>query len=125
DTVDYEPQRHPTAGHSPTPEQLNEVWGDAYGNRMDRFLACVAYFDGERPSVMFSRGYYTRTVLAAWDYRDRRLQPRWVFDTASGGRGFMYYEHQGNHSLTAADIDGDGRDEIVFGAAVIDDDGMG
>lgn len=124
DTVDYEPQRHPS-GHSPAPEQLNDLWGDAYGNRMDRFLAAVAYFDGERPSVMFSRGYYTRTVLAAWDYRDRKLVKRWLFDTHDGARGFMYYEHQGNHSLTAADVDGDGRDEIVFGSAVIDDDGMG
>lgn len=124
DTVNYEPQRHPS-GHSPTPEQLNDLWGDAYGNRMDRFLACVAYFDGERPSVMFSRGYYTRTVLAAWDYKDKKLVKRWVFDTHDGARGFMYYEHQGNHSLTAADVDHDGRDEIVFGAAVIDDDGMG
>jgi len=125
DTVDYQPQRHPTAGHSPTPEQLNEVWGDAYGNRMDRFLAAVADFDGEHPSVMFSRGYYTRTVLAAWDYRDKKLTPRWLFDTANDARGFMYYEHQGNHSLTVADVDADGRDEIVFGSAVIDDDGMG
>ena len=125
DTVNYEPQRHPTAGPFPTPEQLNEVWGDAYGNRMDRFLACVAYFDGEHPSVMFSRGYYTRTVLAAWDYKDKKLVKRWLFDTANGARGFMYYQHQGNHSLTAADVDGDGRDEIVFGSAVIDDDGMG
>lgn len=124
DTVDYVPTRHPT-GHSPTPEQLNELWGDAYGNRMDRFLAAVAYFDGEHPSVMFSRGYYTRTALAAWDYRDGKLTPRWLFDTLDQKRGFMYYEHQGNHSLTAADVDGDGRDEIVFGAAVIDDDGMG
>jgi rhamnogalacturonan endolyase len=92
---------------------------------MDRFLACVAYFDGEHPSVMFSRGYYTRTVLAAWDFKDHKLVKRWIFDTADGARGFMYYEHQGNHSLTAADVDNDGRDEIVFGSAVIDDDGMG
>jgi len=124
DTVDYVPSRHPDT-LTPTPEQLNDVWGDAYGNRMDRFLACVAYFDGERPSVMFSRGYYTRTALAAWDWHDGKLTSRWVFDTANQARGFMYYEHQGNHSLTAADVDGDGRDEIVFGAAVIDDDGMG
>jgi rhamnogalacturonan endolyase len=124
DTVNYEPPRHPDT-LTPTDHQLNELWGDAYGNRMDRFLACVAYFDGEHPSVMFSRGYYTRTVLAAWDYKDKKLVKRWKFDTADGARGFMYYEHQGNHSLTAADVDNDGRDEIVFGSAVIDDDGMG
>ncbi|MGH8017012.1 MAG: hypothetical protein ACREIA_01770 [Opitutaceae bacterium] len=74
---------------------------------------------------MFSRGCYTRTVLAAWDYRDRKLVPRWIFNTAAGGRGFMYYEHQGSHSLTAAGVDRGGRDEIVFGAAVIDVGGMG
>jgi hypothetical protein len=30
---------------------------------------------------------------------------------------------QGYHSLSAADVDGDGRQEIVYGAATIDDDG--
>ena len=68
-TVDYIPQRHPDT-HSPTPEQMNTVWGDNYGNRIDRFLACIAYLDGQRPSVVMCRGYYTRTVLAAWDWRN-------------------------------------------------------
>jgi rhamnogalacturonan endolyase len=45
------------------------AWGDDYGNRADRFLACVAYLDGIRPSVVMCRGYYTRTVLAAWNWR--------------------------------------------------------
>ena len=43
---------------------------DAQGNRVDRFLAGVAYLDGKRPSLVFTRGYYGRTVLAA-DYRIR------------------------------------------------------
>ena len=25
-------------------------WGDSYGNRVDRFLACIAYLDGVRPA---------------------------------------------------------------------------
>src|SRR6185436_154708 len=54
------------------------AWGDNYGNRVDRFLACVAYLDGERPSVVMCRGYYTRTVLAAWDWRAGKLSQRWV-----------------------------------------------
>src|SRR5207237_427737 len=58
-------------------------WGVNYGNRVDRFLACVAYLDGVHPSVVFCRGYYTRTVLAAWDWRDGKLTSRWVFDTDS------------------------------------------
>ena len=60
---------------------MQAVWGDGYGNRIDRFLAAVAYLDGERPSLVFSRGYYTRTVLAAWDFRNGKLTKRWVFDS--------------------------------------------
>ncbi len=97
-------------------------WGDSYGNRVDRFLACVAYLDGVRPSVVMCRGYYTRTVLAAWDWRNGRLQLRWVFDTLNG---YKNYEGQGNHNLSVADVDGDGMDEIVYGACAIDHDGRG
>ena len=125
-TVEYVPQRHPET-HSPTPEQMNEIWGDNYGNRIDRFLACVAYLDGERPSVVMCRGYYTRTVLVAWDWRDGKLTQRWVFDSDKepfeGARN--PWRSQGFHSLTVGDVDGDGRDEIVYGSMVVDDNGKG
>ena len=73
-------------------------WGDQYGNRSDRFLACVAYLDGVRPSAVFCRGYYTRSVLAAWDWRDGKLTSRWVFDSDDGTPGNDKYRHQGNHN---------------------------
>lgn len=101
------------------------AWGDNYGNRVDRFLGAVAYLDGERPSLVFSRGYYTRAVLDAWNWRDGRLTRVWTFDTRDGNPAHRAYEGQGNHSLSVADVDGDGRDEILFGAATIDDDGRG
>jgi autotransporter-associated beta strand protein len=102
-------------------------WGDDYGNRVDRFLACVAYLDGQRPSIVLCRGYYTRAVLAAWDWRDGQLTPRWVFDTGNSGTPspLANWRGQGAHSLTVGDVDGDGRDEITYGAAGIDDDGTG
>ncbi len=122
-TVDYVPARHPET-REPTTEQMKAVWGDGYGNRADRFLACVAYLDGARPSLVMCRGYYTRAVLAAWDWRDGKLTQRWVFDSDSSEAN-RAYRGQGNHNLSVADVDGDGRDEIVYGAAVIDDNGTG
>jgi rhamnogalacturonan endolyase len=167
------------------------------GNRMNRFLACVAYLDGERPSVIMCRGYYGRTVLAAWDWRNRKLTSRWVFDSsthpnqgqpyvttnstvdaavglnkitdnagswdgAQPGEWMVWdregvkehrqvvevkgkvltvdesmtsgmnkgahvygYSGMGNHNLAVADVDGDGKDEIVYGAMVVDDNGKG
>jgi len=96
---------------------------DRSGNRVDRFLACVAYLDGQRPSVVMCRGYYGRSVLAAWDWRGGKLTLRWVFDSARPG--WEAYSGQGNHNLTVADVDADGKDEIVYGAMCINDDGTG
>jgi fibronectin type 3 domain-containing protein len=98
-------------------------WGDDYGNRVDRFLAGVAYLDGERPSFVMTRGYYTRTVLAAYDWREGELTQRWVFDSDDPGNGA--FAGQGNHQLSVADIDADSRDEIIFGQMAVDDDGTG
>ncbi|WP_187263849.1 rhamnogalacturonan lyase family protein [Pontibacter beigongshangensis] len=111
-TTDYVPGRGNVAS-----------WGDNYGNRVDRFLAGVGYFDGQRPSLLFTRGYYTRAVLVAWDWRNGQLTQRWVFDSDTNGNGA--YAGQGNHSLSINDVDGDGRDEVVFGSMAIDDNGTG
>lgn len=119
-TVYYIPRRHPDT-ENPTGAQLDAIWGDSYGNRVDRFLACVAYFDSI-PSLVMCRGYYTRTVLAAWDFKVDTLVQRWIFDTDDG---FPEYEGQGNHNLCVADVDNDGKDEIIYGAMAIDDDGTG
>jgi hypothetical protein len=96
-------------------------WGDSYGNRVDRFLAGTAYLDGSRPSVIMARGYYTRAVIAAWDWRNGQFTRRWTFDSnANSG-----YAGQGNHQLSVADVDGDGKDEVVYGAMAVDDNGNG
>ncbi len=126
-TTTYIPGREPQDG-----------WGgvggnggtDSNGNRVDRFLAGVAYLDGRLPSVIMARGYYGRTVLAAWDWRKGRLTSRWVFDSGSAPPPYPNptaspYSGQGNHSLAVADVDADGRDEIVYGSMVVDDDGKG
>lgn len=96
-------------------------WGDSYGNRVDRFLAGTAYLDGTRPSAIFARGYYTRAVIVAWDWRNGQLTQRWTFDSNVSG---SQYEDEGNHSLSIADVDGDGKDEIIYGAMAINDNGQ-
>ncbi len=96
-------------------------WGDDWGNRVDRFNAAVAYVDGERPSAIFQRGYYTRLTMAAWDWRNGQLTRRWTFD--SGTSGNSAYAGQGNHQLSVADVDNSGKHSIITGAAVIGPDG--
>ncbi|WP_194395677.1 rhamnogalacturonan lyase [Microbacterium atlanticum] len=121
------------------------LWGDYAmsriepGNRVDRFLAGVAYLDGTHPSAVFARGYYTRSTIAAYDWDGESLTKRWFVDSGhvpmtnpfnDGPHGrdgtdpvYGTITTQGFHSLSAADVDGDGKHEIVYGAATIDDDG--
>ena len=112
DTIDYGVPRGTVAD-----------WGDDYGNRVDRFLSATAYLDGEHPSAVFARGYYTRSTLWAVDFDGEHLSERWLFDSDDPGN--EDYAGQGNHGLTVADVDGDQKDEIVYGSATIDDDGTG
>lgn len=106
------------------PERGNLMdWGDNRANRSERYLACVAYLDGVHPSVVMCRGYYTRAVLAAFDWDGKELKQHWVFDT--NNLGCEAYRGQGNHNLRVGDVDGDGCDEIVYGSCTIDHDGTG
>ncbi|WP_327656992.1 rhamnogalacturonan lyase [Streptomyces sp. NBC_00483] len=113
-SVDYVPARGTVSS-----------WGDSYGNRVDRFLAGTAYLDGTRPSLIMARGYYTRSVIAAWDWRDGKFTRRWTFDTNASTNSGKGYDGQGNHQLSVADVDGDGKDEIIYGAMAVDDNGSG
>ncbi len=111
-TIDYVPERGDLRS-----------WGDNRANRSDRFLACIAYLDGIHPSVVMCRGYYTRTVLAAYDWDGKQLRQHWVFDSNTPGN--EGYAGQGNHNLRVGDVDGDGCDEIIYGQCAIDHNGKG
>ena len=123
-TTNFIPSRH--SNRDPSFAELKEGWGDGYGNRVDRFLAGVAYLDGKTPSLIMTRGYYTRSVITAWNWRNGKLAKQWTFDSDDPAvPSNQKYRGQGNHNLTIADVDGDGKDEIVFGAMTIDDNGKG
>ncbi len=108
-------------------------WGDKYGNRSERYLAALGYLGNERrvksgerrevASAIFCRGYYTRTVIAAWDWDGKELTNRWTFD--SNEKKWVSYAGQGNHNLRVCDVDGDGLDEITYGSMAVDHDGHG
>jgi hypothetical protein len=110
DTINYQPARG----------TVND-WGDNYGNRVDRFLAGTAYLDGQHPSMVFARGYYTRSVIWTVDFNGTDLVSRWVFDSNSAG---SQYTGQGAHSLSVADMNGDGRQDIVYGAMAVGSNGQ-
>ena len=111
-TADYIPERG-----------RMEDWGDDHANRSERYLAAVGYLDGRHASGIFCRGYYTRSVIAVWDWDGKQLRNRWTFDTKDPQ--WASYAGQGNHNLRVADVDGDGCDEITYGSMAIDNDGRG
>ena len=120
DSKEYIPTRYPLDG-----------WGGVGGNcgndntggRSDRFTAGVAFLDGKTPSPVMARGWYGRTVVAAWTFTNGALKHTWTFDSAAPG--WETYSGMGNHSVTVADFDGDGCDEICVGAMTVDHDGKG
>ena len=108
DTIDYEPGRGTVS-----------KWGDRYGGRVDRFWGSVAYLDGVHPSVITGRGYYTRMTATAYDVVNKKLVKRWAFDTGNDKNAAGYGD--GNHNSMVADVDGDGKQEIITGSTCIDD----
>ncbi|WP_437602883.1 rhamnogalacturonan lyase [Sorangium sp. So ce590] len=102
-------------------------WGnnECYGNRVDRFVGTIAFLDDTgRPSAVFGRGYYARTTLSAWNYRDGKLTNHWTFDSSSS-RDNGAYGGKGAHSISVANVDDDPQQEIINGGATFDNDGKG
>ena len=124
-----------------------------YGNRGERYLAATAYLDGpdHNPSGIFCRGYYTFAYIWAVDFDGKELKTRWLHGSDSrttykwmtpdennpqsltsktlkgntcysGLNRYTMYAN-GNHNMSIADVDGDDKDEIIWGSAALDDNG--
>ena len=102
---------------------LNKAWGDGYGHRSSKHFFGAPYLDGRKPSIFLARGIYTRHKMVALDVdpATHKLTERWKWYCNTNGP----WKGQGYHNFGIADVDWDGRDEIVFGSMVIDDNGKG
>ncbi len=123
DTTDYWPQ---SAGTWSDGRKWDiSSWGDDYGNRSERYLGAIASLDGVNTSFILSRGYYDRTCIGAWHLEDGRIVNDWTFDShdRSPEDDSPWYSGQGYHNMATADVDYDGKDEIIFGNLLLDDDG--
>lgn len=89
-------------------------------NRWSRNQLAVAYLDGKTPCLLALRGTYGLMKVEAYQLLDGTLQPLWRYENTPYGK---LYRGQGAHFTIAADIDDDGRDEVILGSAVLDDDG--
>ena len=103
---------------------LKAAWGDGYGHRSSKYFFGAPYLDGKHPSIFLGRGIYTRHKFIAYDVdpKNHDLKVRWKWTNNQPGSPWY---GQGYHNYIVADVDWDGRDEIVWGSMVIDDNGNG
>jgi len=105
-------------------------WGTAgmsdsqLSHRAEKCMWSVAYLDGVNPSFIITRGIYHRIKLEAWHFRNGSLAKEWAFDSDPNGVASAY-TGSGDHNFIVGDVDGDGRDEIMYGSMGVDEYGKG
>ena len=120
----YQIMEYPLKRLEPGEYSLDAAWGDGYGHRSTKHFFGAPVLDGRNPSIFLARGIYTRHKMVAYDVdpATHTLVERWRWNNNTPGSSWY---GQGYHNYGIADVDWDGRDEIVFGSMVIDDNGKG
>ena len=99
-------------------------WGDTSGHRSSKYFMGAPFLDGRRASLFLGRGIYTRHKMMAMDLNvaSHTWSQRWSWNCSNSSSPWY---GNGYHNFIIADVDEDGRDEIVYGSMVIDDNGKG
>lgn len=90
-------------------------------NYFSRNQLGVAYLDGKTPCLIVARGTYNYMTAIAYEFHGGKLNELWRWDNMNESKRFW---GQGAHWMHAADVDGDGRDEVLLGSVVLDDTGV-
>ena len=121
----FQPMAYPLPRYDAgEPEDEAAIWGAGIlGHRATKHFFGAPFLDGRHASIFLGRGIYTREKMVALDVNPQthELTERWRWHCYDGGPWFG----QGYHNYAIADVDWDGRDEIVYGSMVIDDNGHG
>ena len=102
---------------APWPERS---WRLGDRNRQSRHQIGMAYLDGRTPAILAARGTYRAMIVDAWELHDGKLRQLWRWD---GDEENPVIRSQGAHNMVVGDVDGDGRDEILLGSCMLDDNG--
>ena len=105
-------------------EMEQMAWGRGLlGHRSSKYYMGAPFLDGRSASLFLARGIYTRHKMIAMDLSsDHKWSTRWTWSCNDPNSDWY---GQGFHNFVVADVDNDGRDEIMYGSMVIDDNGNG
>ncbi len=119
------PDSHPNYIDYPNTRESDAAWGSGIvGHRSTKHYFGAPFLDGRRASIFLGRGCYTMHKFTALDVdpETHKLTTRWYWETRDGSSPWF---GNGYHNFAIGDVDWDGRDEIIFGSMVIDDNGLG
>ncbi len=120
----YQQMTYPLKRLESNETDLNTAWGDSYGHRSSKYFMGAPFLDGRKASLFLARGIYTRHKMIALDLDRSTHQWSQKWTWACNNKNSAWYGN-GYHNYCIADVDEDGRDEIVYGSMVIDDNGKG
>lgn len=120
----YQQMEYPLKRLESNETDLDKAWGDGYGHRSSKYFFGAPFLDGRKASLFLGRGIYTRHKMITMDLdrRSNKWTERWRWDCNNSSSPWY---GNGYHNYIIADVDEDGRDEIVYGSMVIDDNGNG